>query len=122
MTAQVRLFTFDGIDQMPVGSTNGQYSSNGVWLLRQPYLARSGLLTLSAVSAQNSSADLSASAQTKILRIECSVGSVVAYEISNPGRNGGVPVSADNGSMRCSGNLELPFGRGYIISLLDLTT
>lgn len=122
MTAQVRLFTFDGIDQMPVGSTNGQYAANGVFMLRMPPLAKSGLLTLSAVSAQNSSADLSSSPNTKILRLECSPGSIVAFEVSPPGRNGGVPVAADTGSMRTAGNLELPFGKGYVISLLDLTS
>lgn len=121
MTAQVRLFTFDGIDQMPVGSTNGQYSSNGVFMLRQPPLARSGLLTVSA-SAQSSSADLSASNQTRILRMEAAAGVVVGYEISPPGRNNGVPVAADNGSMRFSGSIEIPFGKGYVVSLIDMTT
>lgn len=121
MTAQVRLFTFDGIDQMPVGSTNGQYAANGVFMLRVPPLARSGLLTLSG-TAQNSSADLSASPNTKILRIESNAGSVVGYEISPPGRNNGVPVAADNGSMRFSGSIEIPFGKGYVVSLIDMTT
>ena len=118
MSSNVRCFVHDGLD-MAVVQVAQNYASNGVFMLRQPYIAREDIAV--SGSAVSSGAPLSASSSTKILRLEADPGKVIAYEVSNRGRNGGTPVSADTSSPRFIGNVELPFGQGYVISLLEIS-
>lgn len=119
--AAVRAFVHDGVDQMVVASANGQLSTNGLFMLKQPPLARNNI-TVNTGSAVNSDSTLSASPSTRLLRLEADQGLTIAYEISGPNRNNGSPVPADSGSMRFAGAIELPFGKGYTVSLLQVAS
>jgi hypothetical protein len=115
MTATVRLFSHSGLQALPIESHSGQNSENGVFVLKQPYLAAESISATTG-SAQSSAAALSASNGTKILQVDVQQGKIVHFEVTP---NGSSARTATTSSPRLKGVSQLAFGPGWTISLLE---
>ena len=118
MSFDVRIFGHDGLVRMPVTNQGGQFSSDSVFQLRQPYLWAQKLTTNGTTPVASTAAALPAGQtqdKTSVLRIEIPDGQSIRYEVNPPGRN----VAASTSSPIMSGNNQLQFGVGWTISIID---
>jgi hypothetical protein len=115
MTALVRIFTHDGIVSAKVdaGGGGGRYSSDSLFMLKQPYLGRQLLSVGSGVAVSSSAA--TAPKGASLLHVEVEPGKTVHYEINPPNRI----TSADTSSPTLTGKTQFNFGIGWTISVLE---
>lgn len=112
MACAVRLFTYGGVNAMP-WANNNQLSTNGEYVLKEPYIAAQ---TLTAdVTAVSSSGSLSSDPGCRILRMEVQKGNVIHYEINNAA---GTQRTATTDSPTLEGKDFFEFGKGYSVSVL----
>lgn len=116
MSASVRIFSHMSLVTAPVSSgKGGQFTSDALMLLKQPYLARQ-TLTVDSGTAQSSSTSTTPS-KTALLYIQVQQGKAVHLEINPPGRT----VVADTSSPIVTGNVIFEAGPEYTISVLGAT-
>lgn len=115
MTASVKLFTYDGVVAMPVGSDNGQLVQHTGFMFKERYKARE-TLTASTGAAVSSAAALSANAGIRLLRVQVETAKRVHYEVTPSGYEG---VNADTSSPIISEDENIQFGQGWTISFLE---
>lgn len=117
MAFNVRLFGHAGLSRMKV-LNQGQFSSDSVYQLTQPYLWTQLLVTNGATPVSSTPASLPAGQTldaTDILRIEIPDGDAIRYEVNNGVRN----VAASVNSPKLVGNNQLKFGAGWTLSIID---
>lgn len=119
MAFTVRVFGHDGLSRMRVmGSGAGQFSSDSVFQLNQPYLWAQQLTTNGTTPVASTAAPIPTGKSvdnTDILRIEIPDAQAIRYEVNQPGRN----VAASANSPILSGNNQIKFGVGWTISIID---
>lgn len=119
MSFNVRLYGHSGLYRMRVVGSAGQFSSDSVFVLSQPYLWAQ-LISVSSVAAASAVASLDGGGQdtTEILRIEVPDGSSIRYEVNPPNRPGGAKTANVNSPI-LSGRDQIRWGANYTISLID---
>ena len=117
MATPVRLFAHDAAAPVPVYAS--QSYQVGVLMLKQPELARENVSVDTVVAAACGVA-LSASAGTAVLHMEAAPGKRIAFRLTNC-KNGETPLDADASSAVFENTMEVPFGVGYRVSLLDVS-
>lgn len=119
MSFTVRIFGHDGLSRMKVlGSGAGQFSSDSVFQLTQPYLWNQTLTTNGATPVSSAAASLPAGKtidSTDILRIEIPDGQAIRYEVNPTNRS----VAASANSPILQGLNQIKFGAGWTISIID---
>jgi len=110
------MFAHSGIAHAHVASDAGRQDFHALTMLAPPYIARE-MITATTGSAQSSAAALGATG-ARVLAIQVDPGKRVHYEINPPGRTGG-PVTADTSSPIIEGHDMIPWGSGWLISLLE---
>lgn len=118
MSFTVRLFAHDGLVRLAVTNPQGQFSSDSVFQLKQPYLWRQSLTTNGLTAVASTAAAIPAGQtqdKTSLLRIEVPDGQAIRYEVNPPGRS----TSADANSPRLEGNNQIQFGAGWTLSIID---
>lgn len=119
MSFTVRIFGHDGLSRMKVlGSGAGQFSSDSVFQLNQPYLWAQQLTTNGATPVSSTIASTpSGKTQdpTDILRIEIPDGDAIRYEVNPPNRS----VAASSNSPILQGLNQIKFGAGWVLSIID---
>lgn len=116
MSAVVRLFAHAGIAHAFVASDGGRQDFHALTMLIQPYIAREKI-TADTAAAQSSAAALGAT-NSRVLSIQVDPGKRVHYEVNRPGREGG-SVTADTSSPIAEGSDLIPWGKDWLISLLE---
>ena len=115
MATAVKLFAYSGMIAHHVATYNGQQSFHANFALKQPYLAREAITA--GASALASTADLSASPSTKMLRVEVEPDKRIRYEITPKGADA---RTADADSPLLYGEDHLEFGPGWTISVVEV--
>lgn len=116
MSFPVRLYGHAGLARMTVISA-GQFSSDSVFQLTQPYLwtqllSASGTAVSSTIPALPAGMSLDA---TTILRIEVQDGQSIRYEVNPPGRN----IAAGTQSPILTGRDQIKWGQTFTLSIVD---
>lgn len=117
MTAAVRMFSHSELEVLPVSAASARLSVDSVFVVGN-YLAKEAFSV--SPSTQSDSATATAPAGTRILRVEVETGKEVAFEFT-PANATLATVSATT-SPRLTGKTTLPFGAGWRISFLDVST
>ena len=119
MAFTVRIFGHDGLSRMKVlGSGAGQFSSDSVFQLNQPYLWAQQLTTNGTTPVSSTAAPTPtgrANDATDILRIEIPDGQSIRYEVNPPNR----ATNAGVNSPILSGLNQIKFGAGWLLSIID---
>lgn len=115
--AQVRLFSYSGIEALKVASDNGQFLQHSAFTFKERYSARQNI-EVSTGAAVTSDAALSANAGCRLLRLQVDPGVRVHAELSPSGYE---IVPADTSSPILQNNEILGWGAGWRISLLQAT-
>lgn len=113
--ADVRLASYYSVLALPV-SDNAQNVKTSAFVWKEPYLAKEKL-TVDTVTPVSSSADLSASANGRLLRVQCDPGVRVHYEVTV---RGATLVPATTSSPILSGDDQIEWQRGWTLSLLQV--
>lgn len=116
--ANVRIFGHAGLARMSVIGA-GQFSSDSVFQLTQPYLWTQ-LLLLNGATPVNSTVNPTPAGQsldaTTILRIEVPDGTSIRYEVNV---SGGRNVAAGNQSPILTGRDQIKWGQNFTLSIVD---
>lgn len=118
MSFAVRIFGHSGLARMRVANQAGQFSSDSVFQLSQPYLWTQNLTTNGATPVSSTVAPIPAGQtldQTTILRIEVPDGQSIRYEVNSQNRS----VSASVNSPILTGRDQLAWGPGWTLSIID---
>jgi hypothetical protein len=115
MSATVRLFAYDGVIVMPIGSDNGHLAQHSGFMFKERYKARQ-TLTVDTGTPQTTAAALSTHAGIRLLRVQVESGKRVHYEMTPSGYDAQI---ADTSSPIISEDETLQFGTGWTISLLE---
>ena len=113
MTAAVKIFSHRGL-VAPRVTTTSQTSSDAVFVLEQPYLAREALTAGASATASSAA---TCPAETTLLRIEVQDSKTIGLELNPPGRS----VAATANSPTLSGKDTYQAGKDWTISVIDLT-
>lgn len=117
MSFPVRIFGHAGLARMTVISA-GQFSSDSVFQLTQPYLWTQLLVTNGATPVNSTVPALPAGMSldaTTILRIEVPDGQSIRYEVNPPGRN----IAAGSQSPILTGRDQIKWGQTFTLSIVD---
>ena len=117
MSFNVRLYGHGGLKQMKVLQSH-QFASDAIYQLDQPYLWNQTLVTNGATAVSSTPATLPAGQTldaTDILRIEIPDGCAIRYEVNPPTRS----VAASVNSPLIEGKVQIKFGQGWTISIID---
>jgi hypothetical protein len=114
MSFNCRIFGHRGIRQMHQTNPN-QFSSNGPWMLTQPYewsqtIQTNGATAVSTAAIPNDAATL--------IRIEVPDNQTIRYEINMPARPGGA-VAAGANSASLSGKDQFDWSAGATVSIVE---
>lgn len=116
MAFNLRIYGHAGLARMSVIGA-GQFSSDSVFQLTQPYLWTQ-LLSCSAVaisSVANPTPVGQSLDATTILRIEVPDGQSIRYEVNPPGRN----IAAGTQSPILTGRDQIKWGQTFTLSVID---
>lgn len=116
--ARVRLFTHEGMISAPASSYSGQGSANAIWLLQHPYLSRQAFDISTGAAVSSDPAVLAPTDFSKILRVEVDEGVRIRFEVTKQNQT---PRIADQDSPILYGEDQIPFGKGYAISIIQAT-
>lgn len=114
--ATVRIFAYSELVVASIRPTAGRPITEGLFLLREPYLGNE-TLTPSTSVADNSDAD-NAPEDTKLLRVQVNGADQVYYEVTPANQT--LRVATSNSPV-LSGEELLNFGEGWRISFLEVT-
>jgi hypothetical protein len=115
MTTEVHFFTHDGIVTAPVVGGNN-YTTDSLLYLRQPY---KGADKLSCESGTPDTSEASAApAGGNIAYIQVQPGKTVHYEVTPTNYELRV---ANSNSPYMAGNMTMPWGEGWRLSVLEKT-
>lgn len=119
MAFTVRVYGHDGLSRMRVmGSGAGQFSSDSVFQLNQPYLWAQQLTTNGTTPVASTAAPTPTGKTqdlTDVLRIEIPDGQAIRYEVNTPNRS----VAASVNSPILTGNNQIKWGAGWTLSVID---
>ena len=117
MSFTVRIFGYSGLTRITVVHDGGVGGQDSVYVLTQAYTWRQQL-TADAVAVSSIAAAVPANRTldpTTLLRIEIPDGQAIRYEVNHSGRN----IAADANSPILSGNNQIQFGPGWLLSIRD---
>lgn len=114
MTTQVRVFAHSGLSTPPVKGTSGRFTSDSLFLLKQPYLAGE---TLSASGTATSTVAGTAPDGTALFFIQVAPGGRIAFEVTPSGHT--ARVATATGSPVIEGNTQVEAGPGWILSCIE---
>jgi hypothetical protein len=117
MTAAVRLFSYSGVNAVPVASNANLMLAHTSYQFPGRYLAKEQL-SASTGTAVSSAAALSASTHCRLLRMQVEPGKAVHVEVVPPGVAG---IVATTGSPIYTGNEVLDWGPEWTVSILEAT-
>lgn len=117
MTAAVRLFSYAGVNAVPVASNANLMLAHTSYLFPGRYLAKEQL-SASTGGAVTSGAPLAVSTHCRILRLQVEAGKAVHVEVIPPGVIG---VAATTESPIYTGNEVLDWGPEWTCSILEAT-
>jgi hypothetical protein len=117
MTANVRAFTHSGMQALPVASYGGQLSTNGQFLLRQPYL-HGEVMSAGAVVVNSTVATLAPASDqnVKVLYVQVQPGKRVHYEVTPHGHT--LREATTISPIMLDGTVMV-FGPGWRLSVLE---
>lgn len=113
MSATVRIFTHAGITSAKVDAGGGRFTSDSVFLLKQPYLGRQTLTATSGAAVSSDRAN--APRGSNILHVEVQPGKAIHYEINPSNRT----TAATTDSPTLTGRTNFEFGPDWSISVLE---
>jgi hypothetical protein len=113
MSATVRVFTHAGITSAKVDAGGGRFTTDSVFLLKQPYLGKETLTATTGTAV--SSSRLTAPKGSSVLSVEVQPGKTIHYEINPSNRS--VAATTDSPTLRERTNFE--FGPDWSISVLE---
>lgn len=116
MTISVRVYSHAGLSTPPVKGTSGRFTSDSLFLLKQPYLG--GEVISVGTGTAVASASATAPAGTAILHVQVPPGARAYYEVT-PGN--GSARTATTSSPIIEGNTQIEFGAGWTISVLEVS-
>ncbi len=118
MTTTVRLHTYSGMQSLPVASYGGQLSTNGMFLLKEPYLHGEVLTadTGAAVSSTPATLAPSTDQNVKVLRVQVQPGKRIHYEVTPGGQD--ARVATISSPIMLDGSV-ITFGPGWALSVLE---
>lgn len=112
--ATVRIFSYSKLVVAEIAATAGRPVTDGIFLLREPYLGNE-TLTPDTVTAATSQV-ATAAEETRILKVQVDPGQTVHYEVTPANQD---LRTATSDSPKISGDELFNFGEGWRVSFLE---
>lgn len=116
MATSVRLYSHGGLTTPPVTGSNGRFTSDSLFLLRQPYLAGE---VLSASASATASAAATCPDGTTLVHIQIAPGARCHYECTPANAT---LTNATTNSPIIEGSTQVQAGPGWRFSFVEAAT
>ena len=116
MSINVRIYSHAGLSMPKVNAGSGRYSTDSLFVLKQPYLA--GEVLVADVAAVTSSANTTPTG-ANLLHVQVAPGGRIHYEITPTNQTLRVATTS---SPVLEGNTQLECGPGWRLSVIEAAT